>query len=360
MNGPVLIMAGGTGGHVFPALAVANELRRRAIDVTWLGTRRGLEARIVPEANIEIDWIDVSGVRGKGLAAKAMSGARLLRALIQALRVVARRRPSVVLGMGGFASGPGGIAAWLLRKPLVIHEQNSVAGMTNRILARFARRVLCAFPDSFAAGRAVTVVGNPVRADIVRSGTRSSEGFTPPGRLLVLGGSQGALALNRLLPAAIASLPAAARPEVWHQAGPRTIDEARSAYQSAGLDVRLDSFIDDMGEAYRWADLVVCRAGALTVSEIALAGVAAIFVPFPYAVDDHQTGNAAFLKEAGAAFVVAEDGLDQARLADLLADTLARPDVLRDMATRAGALARPDATSDVADICVELAQGVRA
>ncbi|MFK8017475.1 MAG: undecaprenyldiphospho-muramoylpentapeptide beta-N-acetylglucosaminyltransferase [Gammaproteobacteria bacterium] len=359
MSGSVLIMAGGTGGHVFPALAVANELRRRAIDVTWLGTRRGLEARVVPAADIVIDWIDVSGVRGKGVSAKLMSGLRLVRAVVQALRIVARRRPAVVLGMGGFASGPGGLAAWLLRRPLVIHEQNSVAGLTNRVLSRFSKRVLCAFPGSFKSGRDTTVVGNPVRAAIAQCADEPIRDINTPPRLLVLGGSQGAQALNRLVPGALATLAPAQRPEVWHQTGVKTVDAARAAYQNASLDVRLDTFIDDMADAYRWADLVLCRAGALTVSELAMVGVASILVPFPYAVDDHQTGNAAFLKEAGAAFIVAERELNETRLAELLGDTLARPEVLQDMARRARALAKPTAVQDVTDVLVGLANGAR-
>jgi UDP-N-acetylglucosamine--N-acetylmuramyl-(pentapeptide) pyrophosphoryl-undecaprenol N-acetylglucosamine transferase len=357
MNGPVLIMAGGTGGHVFPALAVADELRRRAIDVVWLGTRRGIEARVVPAANIDIDWLDVSGVRGKGFVAKLTAAAGLGRALFQALRIVARRRPSVVLGMGGFVSGPGGLAAWLLRRPLVIHEQNSVPGLTNRILSRLAGRVLCAFPGSFDQRPGVTVVGNPVRQGIAQSAPRPARDAQSVPRLLVLGGSQGALALNRLVPGALAAMPVAARPEVWHQAGEKTLADARSAYTAAGIDARLVPFIDDMAAAYRWADLVLCRAGALTVSELALAGVASILVPFPYAVDDHQTGNAAYLKDAGAAFVVAESELSEARLARLLEETLSKPDVLEEMARRARTLARPDATRDVADVCLGLATG---
>jgi UDP-N-acetylglucosamine--N-acetylmuramyl-(pentapeptide) pyrophosphoryl-undecaprenol N-acetylglucosamine transferase len=364
MSGPVLIMAGGTGGHVFPALAVADELRKRAIEVTWLGTRRGLEARVVPDASIEIDWIDVSGVRGKGPGARAMSALRLVRALIQAMRVIMRRRPTVVLGMGGFASGPGGIAAWLLRRPLVIHEQNSVAGLTNRYLARVARRVLCAFPGAFdgtsASGREVEVVGNPVRTAIgeVERPREPVEGRAR--RLLILGGSQGAQALNEMVPAALAAMPAAQRPEIWHQCGEKNIEAAGAAYASADVDVRLVPFIDDMAEAYGWADLVVCRAGALTVSELALAGVAAILVPFPFAVDDHQTGNAMFLKNAGAAFVVAQSDLDPVRLTRLLEQTLARPEVLVDMAQRARALARPHAAVEVADVCMSLAAGASA
>ena len=357
MSGPVLIMAGGTGGHVFPALAVADELRARATDVVWLGTRRGLEARLVPAAGIPIDWISVSGVRGKGIVTRFVASLRLLRAVVQALRIVRQRRPSVVLGMGGFASGPGGIAAWLLRRPLVIHEQNSVAGLTNRALARFARRVLQAFPNSFPGGVDALEVGNPIRSDIADTPPPTARAAGERGRLLILGGSQGALALNRLVPGALAKLAPEQRPEVWHQAGARTIDEAREAYAASGIAARVDEFIDDMAGAYRWADLVLCRAGALTVSELAGVGVASILVPFPHAVDDHQTRNAAWLKDAGAAFVVAESDLTETRLADLIGEALANPPALTEMARRARALARPDATRRVADICLAVAKG---
>ena len=357
MNGPVLIMAGGTGGHVFPALAVAEELSRRAVDVVWLGTRRGLDSRLVPAAGIHIDWINVSGVRGKGIVARIAAAGRLLLAIAQALRVMLRRRPAVVLGMGGYAAGPGGIAAWLLRRPLLIHEQNSVAGLTNRALARFAARVLEAFPDSFAGKVDALEVGNPVRRAIAELPPRPARPDSAARRLLVLGGSQGALALNQLAPAALSALPAHLRPEIWHQTGAGKRSAVESAYATAGIEARVDEFIDDMAAAYAWPDLVLCRAGALTVAELACAGVASILVPFPYAVDDHQTHNAAWLKKAGAAFVIAEDELSESRLAALLGDLLSRPAALTEMARRARTQARPDATARVADACIELAGG---
>lgn len=373
MSGGVLIMAGGTGGHVFPALAVADELRRRDIRVSWLGTRRGLEARVVPNANIDIDWIDVQGVRGKGGWSRLVAVAAMARALGQALRVVARRRPAVVLGMGGFVSGPGGIAAWLLRKPLVIHEQNSVAGLTNRILARFAKRVLCAFPGAFAGRDDVEIVGNPLRAGFLANQPEESNASVESAianddtvrRVLVIGGSQGAMTLNQRVPEALAQL-ASALPDqlslsVRHQCGERHVDAARAAYVEAGVDAEVVAFVDDMPGAYRWADVVICRAGALTVSEIAASGVAAVFVPFPFAVDDHQTGNARFLVDAGAALVLSEREPDAAalvpRLRDALNELLTQPARLREMASNAGRVARPQATINVSDVCGTFATG---
>ncbi|MDQ2695681.1 MAG: undecaprenyldiphospho-muramoylpentapeptide beta-N-acetylglucosaminyltransferase, partial [Pseudomonadota bacterium] len=286
---PVMIMAGGTGGHVFPALAVAEWLRRRDVPVVWMGTRRGLEATLVPKAGIPVEWIGVAGLRSSGWRRGLMAPVMLAQALGQAAVALGRCRPRVVLGMGGFVSGPGGLMAWLRRIPLVIHEQNAVAGLTNRWLARFADQVLEAFPDSFPAARHARCTGNPVRqaiADLLPPAARFA-GRRGPARLLVVGGSQGALALNQLVPQALARLPE--RPEVWHQAGGRLLEAARTAYAQAGVSARLEPFIDDMAGAYGWADLVLCRAGALTVAELAAAGVGAVLVPFPYAVDDHQT-----------------------------------------------------------------------
>ncbi|MCB1845637.1 MAG: undecaprenyldiphospho-muramoylpentapeptide beta-N-acetylglucosaminyltransferase, partial [Halioglobus sp.] len=282
---PIMVMAGGTGGHVYPALAVANALREQSREVVWLGTRRGIEARLVPAAGIPIEWVTVQGLRGKSRLALLIAPFRLLYALLQSMRIVARHRPAAVLGMGGFVSGPGGLAAWLLRRPLVIHEQNAISGLTNRLLARLARVVLQAFPGSFSASIHARTVGNPVRADIAALPS-PAERFRGRGvalRLLVLGGSQGALALNRLVPEALALLPADKRPLVRHQTGSRGKEVAVSSYRAAGVDAELDEYIDDMAAAYAWADLIVCRAGALTVAEIAAAGLAAIFVPYPAA-----------------------------------------------------------------------------
>ena len=345
MSARVLVMAGGTGGHVFPALAVADALRARKIEVVWMGTRLGLEARIVPEAGIPVEWITIGGLRGKTLGTRLTAPFKVGLAVLQALRIVLRVRPAVVLGMGGYAAGPGGVAAWLTRRPLVIHEQNAIAGTTNRILARLADRVLAAFPGAFPGGIDVEVVGNPVRAAIaalpvpdVRLAERSG-----PARLLVLGGSQGALALNEAVPEALARIPAELRPQVRHQAGRNTLEIARAAYARVGVAAEVSEFIDDMAEAYGWADLAICRAGALTVSELAAAGLPAVLVPFPAAVDDHQTLNGGYLVAAGGAVLVPEKQLQPERLARVLAGLMADRGRLLDMARRARDAARPEA-----------------
>jgi len=356
---PILIMAGGTGGHVYPALAVAEALREQARDVVWLGTRRGLEARVVPAAGIEIEWIGISGLRGKGVVTRLLAPFRLAVALVQSLVVILRRRPAAVLGMGGFVSGPGGVAAWLTRRPLIIHEQNAVPGLTNRLLAGLARVVLQAFPGSFSSRIPAQTVGNPVRRDIAALPPPAERlhGRAGPLRLLVLGGSQGALALNQLLPFAVAALPPERRPEVRHQAGGQTLETARETYRLAGIDAEIAPFIEDMAAAYAWADLVVCRAGALTVSEVALVGLAAVFIPFPAAVDDHQTANAAVLSEAGAALIVQERDLTPERLAGAIEELGTDREALLVRAERARAAAAPAARATITDLCLEAAGG---
>jgi len=358
MSAPVLIMAGGTGGHVFPALALARLLRARSLDVVWLGTERGLEARLVPAEGIPLERLSVAGLRGKGLTAWLAAPFRLTLALVQALAVMRRHRPLVVVGLGGFVSGPGGVAAWLTRRPLVIHEQNAIAGFTNRILAHLARVVLEAFPDSFGREVHARVIGNPVRADITavapppeRFASRSG-----PVRLLVFGGSQGAARLNAVVPFAIARLAGRLSFEVRHQAGERWLEEARASYQRAGVHADLQPFIADMAAAYAWADLVVCRAGALTVSELAAAGVAAVLVPFPGAVDDHQAHNAQFLVRAGAAVVIPDRELTAERLAAELERLANGRGKLLAMAERARQLATPHAAEEFADCCLALAR----
>ncbi len=356
-SGPILVMAGGTGGHVYPALAVAAALREQSREIVWLGTRRGLEARVVPAAGIPIEWVSVHGLRGKGKLALLTAPFRLCYALYQSLRIVARHQPAVVLGMGGFVSGPGGLAAWLMRRPLIIHEQNAVSGLTNRLLARLARVVLQAFPGSFSSRVDAKSVGNPVRAEIAAIAdpeTRMTDRQGPI-RLLVLGGSQGALALNRVLPAALARLQDDISLLVRHQTGERTLAEAKEAYRESAVEVELLPFIEDMAEAYSWADLVVCRAGALTVAELAAAGLPAIFIPFPAAVDDHQTANATPMAEAGAATIIDESVLSDELLADTLRDWLGNRAQLRERAGIARSLARPDALADITNACLELA-----
>lgn len=352
-----LIVAGGTGGHVFPALATAAELRARGVEIDWMGTRRGIEARLVPAVGIPIHWIGVAGLRGKGWRTWFMAPIALARALGGAWAVVGRVRPAVVLGMGGFASGPGGLVAWLTRRPLVIHEQNAVPGLTNRVLARFATTVLEGFPDSFPPARGARHVGNPVRAEFAALPPPAERlrGRSGRVRLLVLGGSQGAAVLNTNVPAAVAALRADMRPEIWHQAGPRGLDAARAAYAEAGVEARVEAFIEDVAAAYGWADLAVCRAGALTIAELAAAGLGAILVPFAAAVDDHQTRNAAHLTAAGAAVIIAQRELTPATLAPTLARLAADRAQLVHMAEAARTLARPDAARELAQACIAAA-----
>jgi UDP-N-acetylglucosamine--N-acetylmuramyl-(pentapeptide) pyrophosphoryl-undecaprenol N-acetylglucosamine transferase len=353
----ILVMAGGTGGHVYPALAVAREIRARSHSVVWLGTHRGLEARVVPAAGFDIEWVSIGGLRGKGLKTLLAAPFRLLLALAQSLRVMVRHKPAAVLGMGGFVSGPGGIAAWLTRRPLVIHEQNAVAGLTNRLLARLARVVLQAFPGSFSSRVGARTVGNPVRADIAAlPGPRERwEGRSGRVRLLVFGGSLGARTLNLLVPAALALVPDAERPDVRHQTGDRTAAEAADAYRAAGIEARLDTYIEDMAEAYAWADVVICRAGALTVAEVAAVGLPAVFIPFPAAVDDHQTANASALADAGAATIIQERDLTPEQLARVIREWLADRSMLLERAERARAQARPDALANITGICLQAA-----
>jgi UDP-N-acetylglucosamine--N-acetylmuramyl-(pentapeptide) pyrophosphoryl-undecaprenol N-acetylglucosamine transferase len=354
---PIFILAGGTGGHVYPALAVAQALQQQSQEIVWLGTHAGLESRVVPAAGIAMEWISVKGLRRKGVIAIILAPFRLLLALAQSLRAIRKHRPAAVLGMGGFVSGPGGLAAWLLRKPLVIHEQNAVAGLTNRLLARLARVVLQAFPGSFSTAVATETVGNPVRADIAALADPATRYANREGplRLLVLGGSQGALTLNKVVPAALALLPAELQPVVRHQAGERTLAAAEAAYNAHDIEVELQPFIEDMAEAYAWADLVVCRAGALTVAELCAAGLPAIFVPYPSAVDDHQTANARPLTDSGAAALIPEKELSDKSLAGLLQHWLSGRDVLLERARKSRALARPDALQRIAHYCLEAA-----
>ena len=356
---PILVMAGGTGGHVYPALAVARALQERSQDVVWLGTQRGLESRIVPAAGIDIEWISVRGLRRKGLLAILLAPIEICWALVQSLAVILRIRPAAVLGMGGFVSGPGGVAAWLTRRPLLIHEQNAAAGLTNRLLARLARVVLQAFPGSFNLAVNAETVGNPVRAEIAavaEPAVRYAERDGPL-RLLVLGGSQGALTLNKSVPAAIALLPAERRPVVRHQCGSRTLDQAQQAYADNNVDVELLPFIEDMAAAYAWADLVVCRAGALTVAELCAVGLPALLVPYPAAVDDHQTANARPMVAAGAAQIIADSDLTGDTLCEALLQWLGSRSELQSKAQKARQLAMPDALNRIAGLCLEHAGG---
>lgn len=348
----ILVMAGGTGGHVFPAIAVAHELKSRGHQVTWMGAPDSFESRVVPQYGVPMEFIRISGLRGKGLFKWVLAPLILARATFQALRIQRRLKPDVALGMGGFASGPGGFASWLLQIPLCIHEQNAVAGLTNRLLACLSCAVLQAFPGVFSKGH---TVGNPVREDLNRVPAPEARlaGRSGPLRVLVVGGSQGARALNQKVPAAVGLLAEGQRPELWHQAG-RTLDTAKDAYGRAGVEARIESFIEDMAGAYTWSDLVICRSGASTVAELAAAGCAAVLVPFPAAVDDHQTRNGEFLVRGGGAVVVQERDLSAERLSSMLLELAANRDRLLQMAQASRSLARPGAVKGIADCLVRL------
>ena len=353
-NAPVLIMAGGTGGHIFPGLAVAEALRVRGVPVVWLGADGGMETRVVPAHGITLYTVPVGGLRGKGLKTRLFAPLMLARALLSSLSVLRKVKPRSVLSMGGYVAGPGGIAARLSGRPLLVHEQNRVAGYTNRKLAGYASRVLAGFADALPHAE---WVGNPVRAAIgaLPVPAERMAGRDGRARLLVLGGSLGARALNTVLPQALAQLAPAQRPEVLHQCGNRGIDEARQAYAKAGVEAQIVPFIEDMAGTYAWADLAVCRAGALTLAELTAAGLGAVLVPFPHAVDDHQTRNAEALVAAGAAELIQERDLDVQALAQRIEALLDNRGKLIAMAEAARTLAKPDAAQVIARACVEVA-----
>ncbi|HEY2682319.1 MAG TPA: undecaprenyldiphospho-muramoylpentapeptide beta-N-acetylglucosaminyltransferase [Steroidobacteraceae bacterium] len=351
---PVLIMAGGTGGHVFPALAVASALRERGVPVVWLGVPGSMEAKLVPARGFPIEWVRVAGIRGKGLMPLLLAPVRITRAVLEAARVIRRLKPRAVLGAGGYVSGPGGIAAWLMRVPLLIHEQNAVPGMTNRWLARLATRVLEAFPGSFAPRVHALTIGNPVRADIaaIEAPQIRFAARTDRSRLVVFGGSQGARALNAALPLALARLSPEMRPQVKHQAGERGLEAARSAYREANVEAEVMPFIDDMAKMYSWADFAVCRAGAMTVTELQAAGLGAIFVPLPIATDDHQTKNAEVMVRAGAAALIQERDLTPEKLSAIIATLASDRARTQKMAEAARASRVIDAATRAAEFCM--------
>jgi len=351
---PVMILAGGTGGHIFPGLAVARALRDRSVPVLWLGAHGGMETRLVPANDFPIETIAVRGLRGKGIAGLLAAPFVLVRSLWQALGAVRHAKPRAVISFGGYAAGPGGLAAWLLRRPLLVHEQNKAPGMTNRALARIARRVLCGFPDSFP-GVANETVGNPVRPEIAAlppPATRFS-GRNGALRLLVLGGSQGARAINNAVPKVVAALGGANAFDIRHQAGEKMIDEARKAYADAGVAADVQPFISDMASAYGWADLVIGRAGALTIAELCAAGVGSVLVPFPGAVDDHQASNADWLRSRGGGDWLRQDDQLEAGLRTRLQALAADRAKLLSLAEAARAASFPDAAGRVADIALQ-------
>ena len=347
-----LIMAGGTGGHIFPGLAVAQALRERGWNVRWLGAPGSMESRIVPAQGFPLETIEFSGVRGKGIMTLAFLPMRLLRAFWQALAVVRRVKPDVVVGLGGYISFPGGMMAVLAGKPLVLHEQNSVAGMANKVLASVSHRIFTAFPNVFPKGR---WVGNPLRQAFTEQPAPEQRfaGRSGPLRLLVVGGSLGAKALNEIVPQALALIPADVRPVVLHQSGAAQIDALRANYAAAGVQAELTPFIDDTARAFAEADVIVCRAGASTVTEIAAVGAAAIYVPFPSAVDDHQTTNARFLVDAGGGWLMQQSALTAQSLAEML-QNMQRATLL-ERAGKAKKMQKTDATAEVVAACEELA-----
>jgi UDP-N-acetylglucosamine--N-acetylmuramyl-(pentapeptide) pyrophosphoryl-undecaprenol N-acetylglucosamine transferase len=351
----MIVMAGGTGGHVFPALAVARALHDQGVRIVWLGTREGIEARVVPAAGFELETIAIRGLRGGGWLRWLLLPMRLNIAMLQAWRILRRIKPDAVLAMGGFASGPGSLMASALRIPLLIHEQNAIAGLTNRWLAKIADVVMAGFPAAFGARHGVRVVGNPVRQEILALPAPELRLAERAGRLrlLVVGGSQGAQVFNQIVPEAVRALPEAGRPQLWHQTGKRDEASVAAAYRAFQPDAKVAAFIDDMAAAYAWADVVICRAGAMTIAELASAGVAAILVPFPHAADDHQTANARYLEARDAAVLLPQPEFTAVRLAELLTSLGANRALLQRLAVNARACATTDATETVTRLCQE-------
>ena len=359
-----MIMAGGTGGHVFPGLAIATALRERDWDVSWVGTSRGLESRVVPDNGIQLHTLKTLGLRGKGIGSKIKGIVSLLASCLQALWLLITNRPSVVVGFGGYAAGPAGIVAWLLRIPVVIHEQNAVAGTTNRLLSRVAKRVLAGFDGAFASSLAAVVTGNPVRTTLanVPSKTYPEAGFSKaqPLKLAILGGSQGALALNRGVPTALSKLSSNALEciAVRHQCGRNHHDITESAWSEVSLaDLEVTPFVDDMAELYQWADVAICRAGALTVCELAVTGTPSVLVPLPNAIDNHQLKNAEALRDAGGAVIVEQKDLESGALEAFVAETLMQSQRLAEMSSAAKAWSKPNATNQVVAVIEEVVCG---
>ena len=354
----ILIAAGGTGGHVYPALAVADYLRDQDIKITWVGTEKGLEHRVVPAAGIPLEIISISGLRGKGLLNLLFVPLKLVVAIAQVIKVFIKVKPDAVLGMGGFVSGPCGLAAFILRKPLYLHEQNAVPGLTNKVLSYLATTTMQAFPNSFK-NKNIIAMGNPIRKDISEI-SQPEERMAKRDdniRLLIIGGSLGAQALNENVPQALSELPNELQANVWHQTGKNKLDTTVKTYKKLNVEAKVTEFIEDMAEAYEWADLVICRAGALTISELANAGVAAILVPYPHAVDDHQTANAAYLTSVDAAILIPQEQLIP-KLKESITELLqAGRTKLIEMAKAARRLSKPNATQEVAEVCLGVSHG---
>ena len=348
----VLIMAGGTGGHVIPAISIAEAFRNRNISIVWLGTQQGIESELVPANGFDINYIDIEGLRGTRILKWLKAPHTLVKAIFQAIIVIYRESPDMILGLGGFASGPGGVAAKIMRLPLIIHEQNSIPGTTNKILAKVATRILTAFPNTLPRGE---WIGNPVRKEIssLQPTLLSRADRDRPLRILILGGSLGATSINKKIPQALSIIEKKYRPEIRHQSGKANLQETQQIYKDLNLKASVESFISDMAEAYGWADLVVCRAGALTISELAAAGVGALLIPYPYAADDHQFHNGKWLVSRGAAYMVKEQDLTNKLLVSILNEWLGNPVKLNSMAMNAKKSARLGVAELVADICME-------
>jgi UDP-N-acetylglucosamine--N-acetylmuramyl-(pentapeptide) pyrophosphoryl-undecaprenol N-acetylglucosamine transferase len=350
---PVMILAGGTGGHVFPALAVANELRNRGVPIIWVGTNKGIESRVVPEAGFPLTIMSVQGLRGKGLLQYVRAPLIILKALYEGLGIVLKHKPCALLGMGGFVAGPCALIGVVLRKPLIIHEQNAIVGLTNRILAPFSRIMFTGFPIQYKK-RKLEYCGNPVRSKLMHI-EHPEQRLTDRGttkRLLVVGGSQGAVSLNKFIPQALAIISSSMQVEVWHQTGTNRREQVLESYQKNNLQAKVDEFIDDIDQAYVWADLIVCRSGAITLAEVAAVGLGSVLVPYPYAVDDHQTANARSYVEAGAARLVSETEMTAEKLAETLLALLGNTQQLMNMACAAKRLAQGNASKRVADECM--------
>ena len=353
MTRPVLIMAGGTGGHVFPALAVAEKLKEKNIPVVWLGTKKGIESTLVVNAGIKIRWLSVVGLRGKSKLSLLLAPIKLLRACLQASWVLMTERPVAVLGMGGFVSGPGGLMSVLFRKPLLIHEQNAIPGLTNRLLVKLADTVIESFPNSFEISRPVQLVGNPVRNNIINieQPEKRLEGRDEGLNILVVGGSLGAAILNQTVPEMLSLVGEKKILNVWHQTGKKNYLDTLNHYKKYQVDAKIEAFIDDMAAAYQWADIVICRAGAMTISELAMAGVASILVPYPYAVDDHQTANARFLADKDAAMLLPQEQMSAERLKTIILN-LNREKIIQ-MSEAAKSVSKPEAANKVAELCLQ-------
>lgn len=350
MDKRIVIMAGGTGGHIFPALAVAHYLQKQNWKVSWVGTQKGMESQIIPENKIEMDFLSVNGLRGKGFLSSLKMPIMLIKTCLEAKKILNKRQPDVVLGMGGFVAGPGGLVAKLLGIPLVIHEQNRVPGTTNKLLAKVATKVLQAFPDSFKENKKAICTGNPLRATFLQKEKAEVRKDSDVLRLLVIGGSLGAQRLNQVMPETAKLLKNVA---IRHQTGSKMQAEVEQNYADKKIPATVTAFIDDVAEAYRWADLVICRAGAMTISEVAAMGVPSILVPYPYAIDDHQTANAQYLAEAGAGFIIQQDKLEIGYLAETIKELIQNKNA---MAIAAKQSAKLDATQQVANYCMEVAK----